>query len=308
MRVKELLLENWSLKLISFLLAFILWLLVRGDPNAERVISVPLEIRVPRNMELTSERPSTVDVTVRGAFANMGFAPVIPTYVIDMQSFDEGPHVIQLSPANVRFPRASGLEAVAVRPVRLVLKLERTIAKEVPVRAALRGAPAPGFDIYSTSISPPSVIVSGPRSSVEGIDEMYTEAVSIADLRQSLREFANIYIRDDSVHCTPPGPVEVNVQVGPHRRQLRITGLIVVPDIEDVRITPRDVAIQVLVPITYTKPLTAAEFNATVANSKMEEATQVAKLPVEVHPKGQLDPAILIKSIQPSEVTVRRTK
>jgi YbbR domain-containing protein len=189
-----------------------------------------------------------------------------------------------------------------------MLQLERQIAKEVPIRAALRGAPAPGFDIYATSISPPSVIVSGPRSSVEGIEEMYTETIPIADLRQSLRVFANLNIRDDSVHCTPPGPAEVNVQVGPHRRQLRINGLVVVPDIENVRITPRDVSIQVLVPVTYPKPLTAADFSATVANSKMEEATMVAKLPVEVQLKGQPDPAIVIKSVQPAEVTVRRTK
>ncbi len=306
MRIRELLLENWSLKLISVLLAYILWLLVRGDPNAERVISVPLEIRVPRNMELTSERPSTVDVTVRGAFANMGFAPVLPTYVIDLSPFDEGAHVVQLSPANVRFPRASGLEAIAVRPVRLVLKLERTIAKEVPIRVALRGAPAPGFDVYGTSISPPTVIVSGPRSSVEDIREMYTEAISITDLHQSLREFANIDIRDDSVHCSPPGPVEVNLQVGPHRRLRRITGIEVVPDVREVAVIPREVSVQVLVPDTYTKPLTAADFTATVAASEMQQGTRIAKLRVEANPKSQLDPAIEIKGVLPAEVTVRR--
>jgi hypothetical protein len=36
-----LLFENWGLKLTAVLLAVVLWLVVRGDPNAERVISRP---------------------------------------------------------------------------------------------------------------------------------------------------------------------------------------------------------------------------------------------------------------------------
>ena len=88
----------------------------------------------------------------------------------------------------------------------------------------------------------------------------------------------------------------------------RITGIAVVPDVQDVTVVPRNVSLQVLVPVTYTRPLSAADFMATVAASGMEQETPAAKLRVEVHPKNQLDPAIAIKGVQPPEVAVRRVK
>jgi YbbR domain-containing protein len=307
MRLRQMLLENWTLKLTAILLAFGLWLMVRGDPNAERVLSVPLEVRVPRNMEITSERPATVDVTVRGAFTNMWFAPVLPTYIIDLQLFEEGEHIVQLSPENVRFPRASGLEAMAVRPVRLKLKLERTIAKEVPVRVVIQGEPERDVDVYQISVSPSSVVLSGPRSSIERIQEVRTEAISVAGHSESMREFANLDVRDDAVHSAPPGPVEVNIELGPHRTLQRVTGIRVAPDERNATVTPASVSIQVLVPITMEKALTAEDFAASVLVSQLPPTELSASLKPEVRLKSN-NAAVLIKTVQPATVVVKRNK
>lgn len=308
MSFKQYLLENWTLKLTAILLAFVLWLMVRGNPNAERVISVPLEVRVPRNMEITSERPATVDVTVRGAFSNTWFAPALPTYFIDMQSLGEGEHIVQLSPANVRFPRASGLEAMAVRPVRLKLTLERSIAKEVPVRVVTQGEPEPEFDIYEISVSPASVILSGPRSRIERTNEIRTEAIAVAGHRASMREFANLDLRDDAVHSAPPGPVEVNIELGPHRALRRVTGVRVVPDDRNATVTPQFISLQVLVPITMEKTLTAEDFAASVSISQLPPNQLSASLKPEVRLKSGDHPAVVIKAIQPAAVVVKRNK
>ena len=69
------LLENWSLKTTAILLPLILWQCVRGEPGPERVVAVPLEVQLPRHMEITNERPKTVEVTMRGAaLSNMWFS------------------------------------------------------------------------------------------------------------------------------------------------------------------------------------------------------------------------------------------
>jgi YbbR domain-containing protein len=308
MSFRQSLLENWTLKLTAILLAFVLWLMVRGDPNAERVLSVPLEVRVPRNMEITSERPATVDVTVRGAFSNMWFAPAFPTYIIDMQDLGEGEHVVQLSPGNVRFPRASGLEAIAVRPVRLKLTLERSIAKEVPVQVVTQGEPEPESDIYEISVSPASVILSGPRSRIERMHEIRTEAIPVTGHRTSMREFANLDLRDDAVHSAPPGPVEVNIELGPHRALRRVTGVRVVPDDRNATVTPQYISLQVLVPVTMEKTLTAEDFTASVLVSQLLPTQLSATLKPEVRLKSGTNPAVLIKAINPATVLVRRNK
>src|SRR5437867_5657552 len=38
--VKDMLMENWGLKLTAIFLAFMLWVAVHGDPGVERIISV----------------------------------------------------------------------------------------------------------------------------------------------------------------------------------------------------------------------------------------------------------------------------
>jgi hypothetical protein len=306
--IKELLLENWGLKLTAIFLAFFLWLVVRGDPSAERIISVSLEIRLPRNMEITSDRPNTVDVTVRGAFTNLWFSPSIPTYVVDLQSFDEGEHVVLLSPQNVRFPRASGLEPIAVRPARLKVRMERTTIKEVPIRVATRGEPGPGIDIYEISARPPTAILSGPRSSIERIREVSTEAVTLTAQRQSIRRFLNLDIRDDAVHSTPAGPVEVNIQLGPHRRLEKIGRIPVTVDDKIFIVNPRWITVSALIPITYDKAPAASDFLATVAIPNLGSSQTVVKLKPQVRLKNQTDPPIVVKEVQPAEVEVRRVK
>ena len=74
MKAKDFFVENWGLKLTALFLSFILWLMVHGDPGTERNIMIPLEIRLPGEMVITNEdRPSFVEVSVRGSLANGGF-------------------------------------------------------------------------------------------------------------------------------------------------------------------------------------------------------------------------------------------
>jgi hypothetical protein len=80
---------------------------VRGDPGAASVITVPLEIRIPRNVEITNERPRSVEVTVRGTASSPWFGQPSPSCVIDLQSAEEGQHVAPLTPDNVRITDAN---------------------------------------------------------------------------------------------------------------------------------------------------------------------------------------------------------
>jgi hypothetical protein len=64
--IKDFLLRNWWLKLASLLLAYALWLVVRGS-EGERVFAVPLTVRIPRNMVIVNERRSSVEITAQGS-------------------------------------------------------------------------------------------------------------------------------------------------------------------------------------------------------------------------------------------------
>ena len=97
--IKEYILENWSLKATALLLALILWALVRGEPSNERGLAVPLEVLVPRNMEIANDLPTSAAITYRGpTLSSIGNV----TCVIDLRNAKEGAHTVSLTSENVR--------------------------------------------------------------------------------------------------------------------------------------------------------------------------------------------------------------
>jgi YbbR domain-containing protein len=302
--LKNLLFENWNLKLTAILIAVTLWLVVRGDSAAARVITVPLEVRVPRFMEITNERPSSVDVTVRGTVSNIWFGQSIPTCTVDLQSADEGEHIVPLSPANVRIPRATGLEVLSVRPARITLRLERSVTREVTVTVTLQGDPAQGFEVYRKTASPATVLLIGPRSRIDRIREVATESVSIAGARDNLRAHVNLDIRDSFVRCSADG-IDVTVELGVHRRLQTIARVPVQADNGEFSVTPPRITVLALVPVYYRERLTAADFTA-----RLPEGTDFSAPATRVRPDvrftARSDPNVVIREVQPAEVTVQR--
>ena len=125
--LRDYLLENWNLKIIAILLALIIWLFVRGEPGPERVVRIPLEVLVSHQMEIASERPSWIEITMRGAaFSGTFFGQTLPTCAIDLQGAGEGTHVVALTLDNIKVPKGSGIEILRVNPSRVTIVLKRT--------------------------------------------------------------------------------------------------------------------------------------------------------------------------------------
>jgi hypothetical protein len=124
--IREYLLENWNLKLIAILLAFIIWLFVRGEPGPERVVRIPLEVQVSHLMEITDEQPSMIEITMRRAvFSGALFGQTLPTCTIDLQGAGEGAHVVDLTLDSIRVPTGLGIEILRVNPARVTITLKR---------------------------------------------------------------------------------------------------------------------------------------------------------------------------------------
>lgn len=306
MTIKDVLLENWGLKVTAICLALMLWYAVRGDPRTERSITVPLEIHnIPRNLEITSERPTSVDITIRGSIANPGFGQVTPACVIDLQSAGEGERIVPIGPESVRLSRASGLEVVSVRPPRIKLMLERTTSKELTISPVLIGKPAEGFEVYSAIPFPPTTVVTGPRSRIERLKEVNTEAISIQGLTDRTRTFVNLNIQDGMIQSATSRPVEVNVDIGIRRRLVMLNQIPVLTDDSSVIVEPSRIALHLLVPVNFQRTLTSADFTARVFVRSLDRSLPL-KVKPGINPVSPLDPAIRIKEVVPPVVTVRR--
>ena len=66
--LKHWLTYNWHLKLISLVLATMLWMMVATEASSELAMEVPLEYRnIPARMEITGDTTNSVQVRLRGS-------------------------------------------------------------------------------------------------------------------------------------------------------------------------------------------------------------------------------------------------
>jgi YbbR domain-containing protein len=305
---REILLKNWGMKLASIMIAFALWLTVRGSPG-ERIITVPLTIQVPRSMEIVNERPNVVEITARGYLTNLTGSLPNMTYSIDLQSSGEGEQTIPLTPGGVRVSPASGLQVIRVSPARITLVLEKIISKDVPVKVPIRGTPASGFDFYQATCQPSIVSISGPRSYINPVKEMETDPVSITEQSAPFHTIVNFNVLHDDIHTSPVGPVEVDIEIGPHReiRALRIpvTG----PEGDDYAIIPPFIYVSVLVPSALKELLTAEDLRATVSVPNPAPASERTTVVPVVEFTKERGVGVTIKQVNPEQVTlIRKTR
>jgi hypothetical protein len=303
--IKEYLLENWSLKATALLLALILWLFIQGEPGQQRGLAVPLEVLVPRNMEITNERPTSAEITYRGpAFSNIGSA----TCIIDLKSAKEGKHLVSLTSDNVRMPKGLGIEILQINPARVTLVLEQTVSKEIPIVPSIRGEPAQGIEIYGRYPDPATVIITGPRSRVEPVREVATETISITGKGKSSQFFVNLNLHDDAIRSSVIVPIQVSIQMGPRRKLHTIQHVPVAVDDAAYIIEPRQISIQILASPELIGELAPADFLATVSTKALEASSLPARIKPSVRLLRNANGSVMIRNVYPSEVFVQRKK
>jgi YbbR domain-containing protein len=205
--------RHFGLKVVSVLLAVLLWMAVSGEETVERGLRVPLELQqVPAGLELGGEAPALVDVRVRGgsgALSRMGAGDVVA--VLDLHSVAPGQRLFQLTPEQVRAP--FGIEVVQVMPATVALVFERSTTRQVPVVPAIDGTPASGYVVDEITADPKMVEVTGPESAVARVNEAVTGSVSIAEAAQSVTETVTVGFVDPLLRLKTPGASNVTVRV-----------------------------------------------------------------------------------------------
>src|SRR5437667_3590402 len=166
--------HNWYLKLISVVLATMLWMLVATETSSEIGMEVPLEYRnIPPQLEITGDTTNMVQVRLRGSsnvIRDITSKDVSTT--IDLSKMRPGEKIVPLSPQNVQAP--FGAEVIRVNPSSVRFSLQRTIVKTVPIVPKIVGQPADGYEVGRVSVSPGTVEVEGPESRVNNLASIAT--------------------------------------------------------------------------------------------------------------------------------------
>ena len=202
-----------GLKLVSLVLASLIWLIVSGQQIVERGFRIPLEFsNLPAGLELASDVPTNVDVRVRGSSGALGrLTPGELVAILDLRQARAGQRLFHLSGEDVRAP--FGVEVVHVAPSSLAITFELSAEKQVPVSPVVEGEPAAGFEVRQVTSDPAVVIISGPTTAVRATNEAITEPVSVAGAASTVTEVVNVGVADPVVHLRSSEAVRVTVTI-----------------------------------------------------------------------------------------------
>jgi YbbR domain-containing protein len=212
------LVRDWRLKLVSLLLALVLWLLLVPSEKiySEKALTIPLETsNVPAGLEIVERQTSTIDITIRAPNRLLG--EIGPSGLVGRVDLDRATVLQQEYPLDkTMIAVPPGAEVVKIAPNKVTIKLERTGEASLDVHPTLRGKPDPGFRIARTEIEPASVRVRGPESRLRAEEAATTAPVDVSGLAESTVFEADIILpRPELRLVSPPTRSRVTVQIEP---------------------------------------------------------------------------------------------
>jgi YbbR domain-containing protein len=180
--------RNTGLKLISVLLAGLLWLFVENEKTGLKSVEVALEYtNTPETLVLMPESRATVTAVIRGPEA------LLPrlregslTARVDLRAETYGEIRWQLNPEDVSVPYWAEVERV--EPQQFSFELDNKASKVIPVLPELKGSVADGFVFKDYVVNPSKVTIAGPKSIIDGVREIWTEPLVIDGKTESFQQ------------------------------------------------------------------------------------------------------------------------
>jgi YbbR domain-containing protein len=202
-----------GLKVVSVVLAALLWLLVSGEQTVERALRIPLEFtNLPAQLELVGAPPAVVDVRVRGSSGTLSrVAAGELSAVLDVRAARAGERLFHLTSEDVRAP--FGVEVVQVTPASVSLTFEESLSKTVGVTVRIEGEPAPGYAVGGVTVEPPTVAIVGPASALGSLSEAITEPISVSGASRPVKDTVTIGVADPVVRLKQVQTANVTISI-----------------------------------------------------------------------------------------------
>ena len=209
--IRQHVLHNLGIKLLSLALAVGLWLAVASDPVTEVAVEVPIEFRnIPENLEISTESIPRAEIRVRGPQRVVRRLQPADIYAeIELGGMKPGERTFDLTAQQVHKPRS--LEVEQVIPNQFHLTFDTRLTRQVPVRPRAFGNFAAGYQIGHIDVDPATITISGPNKRVAAVEAAITDAIDASGTMDRATFVRHAYVSDPLVQVMNPNPVRVTV-------------------------------------------------------------------------------------------------
>lgn len=211
---KRFVLHNFSLKVLSLLLATGLWLLISPDEQpAEVAVRAPIVFQnMPSHLEISSESIPEAQIRVRGPERVIRGLQASEVHAeVNLAGVQAEERTFDLTSQQVRHPR--DVSIVQVVPSQLHLAFDKSETREVEIRPRVTGNFAEGEQIAKIEADPARITISGPHHHVEKVEAATTDPVDATGTLGSAVFVTNVYVSDPLVQVVQPPSIRVTVTV-----------------------------------------------------------------------------------------------
>lgn len=191
-------------KLLSIILAVILWAYITNTRSGDLRFNIPIDFRnIDDALVVSKVSQKTATVKVSGPkddLKNVNARDII--VYVDLNRVNAG----EYADYKVDFIRNEVPEGIDITiiPDEIKILAEKKVTREVKVLPKFSGNADNGFYAGKAEIIPETVSLKGPASIIDGIETLYTEDISLEGVRETIRKKVNIQKSEtDNVEYSP---------------------------------------------------------------------------------------------------------
>jgi hypothetical protein len=207
MDLKKYILENWKLKLLSVVLAVMLWFVVFLIGETKKEIRVPVSVaNLKRGFIVTKMDMTKVDITLNGRVSVLkDIKESDISVILNVSNAQEGENIFNISENNIEIPR--GVQIGDVRPSSIRMDVDRIIEKRVKTAVKLDWKRVGEYEVKSWT--PNYVMVEGPKRIWE--DKTSIETVPINGEIRETEETVTVPLDTEGLQASKIKPDTVKV-------------------------------------------------------------------------------------------------
>lgn len=187
MNIRNILFDNWGIKLVSLGLSLTLWVYVTSKGKTEMTLTVPLELRnIPQDMAVVGNVAGSLEVRVQGQERILRDTTVAEKMagIIDLSLTRVGENTVHISPDDIKRPAEVTVTHMSLSEIKV--KLEPLVRKAFRLQPVLHGTPAAGHRLAKIIVTPPRITVEGPESLMTALSRLQTMPIDIQDAKESM--------------------------------------------------------------------------------------------------------------------------
>lgn len=204
MKFKNLILNNFALKILAVLLAVAIWVVIVNIDNPSRTTTISGIQVVLQNEDELINKGYTYAIQSGAVISISVKAPQTIVENLEASDFYAYADLSELSPTSDRTPIkvkcqknevANQVDIVSLKTEYVKLSIDNKLTKDVAIQAEYTGNPASGYVVGECHVSPTTVTVTGAETVVNQI-ETAKVTYNISNMTQSISEEAKITFYD----------------------------------------------------------------------------------------------------------------